>query len=128
MASRAQDTNPIRDVVVTVPKNTWDAWIAEGDAAGDTLVTGHEWVFFVSTIPVRTVPGDRVYVVSHGKLRGYSLLTRTRWCEWANKWALCRGAGAVAVTTPEPIKGFQGWRYRWWNRDAEVPFPEWRTP
>ena len=35
--------------------------------------------------------------------------------------------GAVAVTIPERVTGFRGWRRRWWERDAEVPFPGWRT-
>lgn len=43
------------------------------------------------------------------------------------EFALVRRAGAVAVTIPEPITGFRGWRYRWWPREAEVPFPDWRT-
>ncbi len=40
----------------------------------------------------------------------------------------------VVVTVPkkfgleEPIKGFRGFRYRWWKREDEQPFPEWRTP
>jgi hypothetical protein len=28
----------------------------------------------------------------------------------------------------EPIRGFQGWRYRWWEREDERPFPEWQVP
>jgi len=40
---------------------------------------------------------------------------------------LVRRNGAEAVTISDPIVGFQGWRYRWWDRSAEVPFPEWRA-
>jgi hypothetical protein len=35
--------------------------------------------------------------------------------------------GAVAVTIPERIHGFRGYRQRWWPREAEQPFPDWRT-
>jgi hypothetical protein len=42
-------------------------------------------------------------------------------------YGLVRHAGAVACTIPEPIRGFQGWRYRWWDRSVEVPFPTWMT-
>jgi hypothetical protein len=28
----------------------------------------------------------------------------------------------------EQVPGFMGFRYRWWDRSIEVPFPDWRTP
>jgi hypothetical protein len=114
----------MKDVVVTVPKWFWPEWISEGDAAGDPT-TGEEWGFSVGAKP-DVEPGDRCYVVAHGKLRGYALITRLHFdgC----KWHICRQGGAVAVTIPKPIKGFQGFRYRWWNRAEEIPFPEWMTP
>lgn len=113
------------DVVVTVPKWFWPEWIAEGDAAGDAP-SGEEWIFTVPTKPDIFV-GERVYIVSHGKLRGYPPLVKI--VETAGgKHGLIRAGGAVAVTIPDPIKGFQGYRYRWWMRQNEIPFPEWRTP
>jgi len=122
----------VPDVVVTVPKDLWPAWIAEGDAV-DEPETGEEWGFFFSTRPMKHLdvpggfpdirPGERVYVVAHGLLRGYAPLSRLQ----RNPPALGRRGGAVAVTIPEPIKGFPGWRYRWWDRAIEVPFPAWRT-
>ena len=39
--------------------------------------------------------------------------------------AQVRAGGAEAVTIPETIRGFQGYRYRWWRRYSEVPFPDW---
>lgn len=39
-----------------------------------------------------------------------------------------RAHRAEAVTIAVPAPGFRGWRYRWWRREHEVPFPEWRTP
>lgn len=112
------------DVVVTVPKGIWWDWIYEGDAVG-ARESGEEWGFFLGRaqgVPdIR--PGERVYVVAHGRLRGYSPLTRLQ----RYPLALGRRGGAVAVTIPEPIVGFRGWRYRWWERAAEVPFPRWRT-
>lgn len=110
------------DVVVTVPKWFWPEWIREGDNAGDPP-TGEEWIFYLRTKP-GVMPGDRVYVVAHGKLRGYSPLIR--WSD--NPSGLIRGDGAVAVTIPEPIKGFQGFQYRWWRKEIEIPFPDWKTP
>ena len=114
------------DVVVTVPQ--WlglDAWIAEGDPAGAPW-SGTEWAFYLGGAAPRMQPGDRVYVVCKGKLRGYAPLVRIgrtpRGC------SLVRRGGAVAVTIPEYIRGFRGFRYRWWDRAIEQPFTDWRTP
>jgi hypothetical protein len=32
------------------------------------------------------------------------------------------------MTIPEYIRGFRGWRQRWWERESEIPFPDWQTP
>lgn len=111
------------DVVVTVPQNIWEDWIAEGDAAGEPA-SGEEWGYYMGGAKPPVQPGDRVYIVACGALRGYAPLTRL--VRYEGRWVLCREAGAVAVTIPEPIKGFRGWRRRWWKREDEVPFPEWR--
>jgi hypothetical protein len=141
------------DVVVTVPKDFWYAglegiagWIAEGDAAGEPW-SGTEWLFTLGGSSPKISKGERVYVVHNNKLRGYAPLIRVDTFEdeddlagWfgdledcpprrrVGGCALVRGGGAVAVTIDEPIRGFQGFRYRWWEREAERPFPEWQTP
>lgn len=113
------------DVCVTVPKNLWSAWIAEGDAAGEAP-TGEEWGFWTSGSGVpKIVPGERVYVVSHGRLRGYAPLIRAVVRD--GRVVLVRGAKAVAVTIPKTIIGFRGWRYRFWGREEEIPFQAWKT-
>ena len=110
------------DIVVTVPKNLWIGWIYEGDAVGEPA-TGGEWGFYMGG-PVPDInPGERVYVVSHGLLRGYAPLTRLQRTD--RGYALCRKAGAVAVTIDQEIPGFRGCRYRWWDHKDERPFPEW---
>ena len=129
------------DCVVTVPQNFThpdapglrglDAWAAEGDAAGEPE-SGQEWWFTTyGPLPV-FVPGDRLYIVCEGRLRGYSPLTAVYYDESRLRngqapIAFVRRGGAVAVTIPEPIVGFRGWRARWWDRSIEVPFPDWRT-
>jgi len=120
------------DVVVTVPKNFryetsprvgLGAWIDEGDAAGSEW-TGQEWYFTIwNPSPPKIEPGERVYVVCNGKLRGYAPLIRLEVHDRAIQ--LVRGGGAVAVTLPGPVIGFRGWRYRWWDREIELPFPNW---
>lgn len=121
------------DVVVTVPmtfthpaapgKRGLAAWVAEGDPAGEPW-SGIEWEFTLGGSRPPVSPGDRVYVVCEGRLRGYAPLIRCD-CYDYRSWVLVRGGGAVAVTIDERIKGFRGWRYRWWERNQEIPFPDW---
>lgn len=114
------------DVVVTVPLAFGlRHWVEEGDPAGEPW-SGTEWGFYLGGNTPRIAPGERVYVVYNGKLRGYSPLIRI---ERVNgKFALVRGGGAVACTIDRPIRGFQGWRYRSWAYEDERPFPDWASP
>lgn len=113
------------DVVVTVPKRFWSTWLAEGDLV-DQPWTGCEWGFYFgnSRGRARIEPGERVYVVAHDRLRGYSPLTSISYGAYG--WALVRRGGAVACTLDVPVPGFRGWRYRWWDRTEERPFPSWQ--
>lgn len=115
------------DVVVTVPRGLWAGWVAEGDLPGqEAEYESHFWA--AGPIPL-VEPGDRVYIVSHGRLRGYAPLTRIEErCELRpSTRCLLRGGGAVAVTIDEPVRGFQGVRRRWWDRARERPYPDWAT-
>lgn len=114
------------DVVVTVPR--WfglEEWIAEGDPAGAPW-SGEEWHFYLGGNPPTMIPGDRVYVVFNNAIRGFAPLVRIE--RDGSRFALVRHGGAEAVTIPERVRGFQGWRYRWWDRSAEQPFPDWQNP
>lgn len=122
------------DVVVTVPQRLWQEWLDEGDLA--TGLEPAEWDgrseygFNLSARPA-IHPGERVYVVAHGWLRGYAPLLSIeddprRFGGRHGGCALVRRGGAVACTITEPIRGFQGFRYRWWAREDEIPFPGWR--
>jgi hypothetical protein len=113
------------DLVVTVPKWFWPDWIAEGDAVGEPD-TGQEWGFFVGFRAKPSInPGERLYIVAHGRLRGFAPVTRVAHTE--RGWAICRRGGAEAVTIAQMIQGFRGFRARWWDRSQEEAFPEWRT-
>lgn len=119
------------DVVVTVPKSLWSEWLEEGDLAGEPWSEEAEYHFWIPRHPLPTIElGERVYIVAHGRLRGYAPLVNTELrCKLApSRACLVRRNDAVAVTIPGPIVGFRGWRYRWWELAAEVPFPEWRSP
>lgn len=112
------------DLVVTVPKGFWRAWIAEGDAAGEAE-SGEAWAFYTGGHrPPPIGEGERLYIVAWGRLRGYALVNRVVLTIYG--YAIRRRGGAVACTLDEPVKGFRGWRYRWWERDAEAAFPDWR--
>ncbi|KKM63649.1 hypothetical protein LCGC14_1509350 [marine sediment metagenome] len=116
------------DVVVTVPKAMWREWIEEGDLPGEEArYDSHFWLG--GNLP-RIAPGERVYIVAHGKLRGFAPLVRVeRSCELRpSVGCLLRQGAAEAVTITEPIRGFQGFRYRWWSREDERPFPNWQRP
>ncbi len=122
------------DVVVTVPKDRWSAWLEEGDLAPKSnrfrpLRTPSEALWemrFGGTRLPDIRPGERVYIVSHGCLRGFAPLVSLE-SDRVDSWALIRGRGAVALTIDEEIPGFRGFRYRWWTRASEVPFPDWRS-
>lgn len=119
------------DVVVTVPMQLWVEWIDEGDLPGDDpcrspLDLEDHWGFSTSGFRPTIEVGERVYIVAHRLVRGYAPLTRLE--VNGRRVTFGRRGGAVAVTIPEPVRGFRGWRYRWWDRVAERPFPDWRNP
>lgn len=103
-------------------------------AAGEPY-TGEEWAFYTGGGRPSAEPGERLYIVAWGLLRGYAPVVRVE--RTARGWAIVRAGEAVAVTLPtqgayeapgrQPIHGFQGWRTRWWPREIEVPFPAWKT-
>lgn len=116
------------DIVVTVPQSFGlDIWIDEGDLPGQPW-SGEEWHFYMGGSPPDINAGERVYVAYKGKLRGYSPLVRVEKYGLGTSYALVRHNGAEAVTIDEPIKGFRGFRYRWWPREDEKPFLEWMKP
>ncbi len=112
------------DLVVTVPKDFWPDWIAEGDAV-DEAETGTEWSFYVGARKPSIRNGERLYIVACGRLRGYAPVTRVALAR-RGQWAICRRGGAVACTIDQEIRGFQGFRQPWWRRSDEMPFPGWQ--
>ena len=112
------------DLVGTCPKDFWEEWIAEGDAAGDPA-TGQEWEWHTAhSLAASARPGDRFYVVARGKLRGWAPIVRVE--TYPEAFAIIRAGEAVACTLPQPIPGFRGLRVRWWKREDEQPFEKWK--
>ena len=119
------------DLVGTCPKTFWEEWLDEGDCAGDTHWGARYCWNTKCTLALKINPGDRFYIVAHGKLRGYATALwklENSTCADGYAFAIIRGGGAVACTIDEPIKGFRGLRKRWWERKDEKPFPDWKTP
>ncbi|GCE15309.1 hypothetical protein [Tengunoibacter tsumagoiensis] len=115
------------DVVVTVPQSFGlDRWINEGDAAGAPW-SGEEWHFYLYGATPKMRPGDRVYIVYNGALRGFAPLVRIDYFP-GNRFGLVRHGDAHAVSIPNYMRGFRGWRYRWWDRKEEQAFPNWQDP
>lgn len=117
------------DLVVTVPQDFWLGWLAEGDLPGDPpggAFAEYDYSLRASAAPPPIEPGERVYVVAHGRLRGYAPLVRVQRLP-DGRWSLVRAGGAVACTIAEVIPGFRGARSRWWDRAIEGSFPTWRT-
>lgn len=104
------------DVLVTLPKSFGlKKWLEEGDGPEERW-TGRYYDFSVAGKPDIN-PGERVYVVYNGRLIGYAPLIYSEWD--GRRTHLIRAGGARAVTTDEHIRGFQGYRYRWWEREEE---------
>ena len=114
------------DVVVTLPISFGLAnWIDEGDPAGEPW-SGELWDFYMGGYPPQIEPGERVYVVHKRRLIGYAPLVSLD-VSSTRSYSLVRGGDAVAVTVDEEIPGFRGYRYRWWDRNLEQPFPDWKA-
>jgi hypothetical protein len=117
------------DLVGICPKTFWEEWIAEGDAADGGPWTGEEWSWYTRSRTAKKItPGDRFYVVAHGKLRGYAPVVRVEWIQDIASFAIIRHGGGVSVTIDQMVPGFRGLRHRWWDRKIEEPFPHWRIP
>lgn len=116
------------DIVVTLPKRFGIVrWVEEGDVAGE-IWSGKYYEFSIGGAP-SIEPGERVYVAYDGQLIGYAPLVERRVERTAgggHRTYLVRGGEACACTIDEYIKGFRGYRYRWWQLADERPFYDWK--
>jgi hypothetical protein len=90
------------DVVVTVPKQRWLAWLAEGDLPGDPVEESGRWDFYLGGARPPYRAGARCYVVAWGRLRGYAPMVAP---PDPGHRAIVRGGGAVACTIPGTLNG-----------------------
>lgn len=110
------------DIVVTLPQGTLPEWAAEGDLPDEPWDGKTYYVWTIGRIIPRIDVGERVYVIYQRHLIGYAPLVRIAQVA-PQRFGLIRAGGAVAVTIPQEVKGFQGYRYRWWDRSEEYSIP-----
>lgn len=135
----------MNDVVARVSRANWPAWLAEGDLAGAPW-SGREHALVVAGWP-SIDPGERVYVVVRGLVRGWAPLIRAErmLVQDVRRTALIRGGGACASTPmclfpdtcicpvawngPHPlhVRARRSFMYRHWRRIDEWLFPSWAT-
>jgi len=129
-----KERGEMADLVGTCPKDFWEDWLREGGLPESMVDLGGwtEWSWYTNhSLATHAKPGDRFYVVAHGKLRGYAPVVKVEVPPSDNpsvKYAIIRRYGAVACTIDKSIPGFRGLRIRWWKREDEKPFPDWKTP
>lgn len=109
------------DVVVSCPKAAWQTWSEQAASGLVVFDLGYR-------LPGKWNPGDRVYVVAHGRVRCWMELGKVGHDPITGQLQLVLIGQPLPVTTSEEIRGFQGARMRWWPRDQERDFPGWREP
>ena len=115
------------DLVGTCPMRRWRKWLAYG---GFTPESGKAYVWYTrSSLVTQMSPGDRFYVVAFGRLRGYAPVVKVLTLNggWFGVMWMRNPGNAVACTIDRSCIGFQGLARRWWPREDEKPFPEWRS-
>ena len=117
------------DYVATVRQGEWAEWVREQleEAPVTDLLDGTriQWLWCSRTSLMRRVlPGDRLYIVSEGRLRCRAEIHRT--ARGSNGWTCCYRRGDLEpVTVDYRIRGFRGLRRRWWPPEVERPCPDW---
>lgn len=114
------------DLVGTCPMTEWSEWLEEGDCAGDPDSGQTYWWNTRDWTAKKARQGARLYVVAHGRLRGFAIVRSVIYLEGGDI-AIVRAGSAVPVTLPDPVPGFRGLKARWWKREDEIPFPDWKT-
>ncbi len=106
------------DIIVTTPKSQMKAAAQE---AADCIAAGGGEYFRRFTRAVAVIPGDRVFYVEDGYVRGFAVVSRVEVrarpvrCEttghlWPPGTYVFMAAPSWHWIRPIPMRGFQGWR------------------
>lgn len=124
------------DLVVTIPRESWGKWIAGATEGCEEL--GNVLSDFCGIGSHSFRSADRLYIVSHDRLRGFMPETKVEYVDGA--WTISWTGGFQAVTVGAQhsrparrehtdlayIRGFHGLLERWWSRVDEFGFPDWQ--
>jgi hypothetical protein len=128
------------DIIVTTPKGQMAAAAAEAEDArkygGDTMYFRRVAMNY-AYLNIR--PGERIYYVEDGFVRGFALLDHTlsaqnpRRCdttgrEWPEGYFLFMRADSWQWIRPIPMRGFQGWHYARFEPDQVEIVGGWLDP
>lgn len=122
------------DIIVTTPKGEMQN---AADEAADVLEAGGGRYFRTFRhSPPNICPGDRVFYVEDGFVRGFASVVETvaggrRRCdttgrEWGEGFHVIMDARSWKWIAPIPMVGFRGWRY--WGRPVPATIGDWRAP
>lgn len=106
------------DIVVTIPKSEY----TNDDRETKVFEQGgYEQFWQLSMRPKQLNINDRVYFVKYGRVESSMRVTRietkaTALCDvTGRKWSGCLiYLDDLRIENIESVKGFQGFRYRWW--------------
>ena len=112
--------NPIRDIVATIPKSEYE----NDDLETQRMKHHNENQFWtMRKIPKAIGIGSRIYFVKYGMIESSMKIfkierDKEETCTTTNRvWKgnLLYMNDLQYLDNPIPCKGFQGYRYKWWN-------------
>lgn len=114
------------DIIVTTPKR--EIANAAAEAAEVIADGGGRYFRHLGRRPEKTKPGERIFYVEDGYIRGFAIILLIEYCDMkcATTGRMWTGinAGMDATTwqwiRPIPMRGFQGWRYFTAPPDMEI--------
>lgn len=106
------------DIVVTVPRKHWEAWLTLRTAPG-TMRSFH---IYGERPPANW--DDLIYVLAHRRIRCVLTIERVTPLRGGH---FIQAVMLKPVSAPGAEPGFKGWRRRWWDQRDEKDFPDWKT-
>lgn len=107
------------DIVITIPKSEYKNYDNE---IKDVLLKGHDMFWTLARIPKRLSADNRVYFVKDGEIgssmkvieinRDTSSTCETTGRTWSGKCQIVMNDYRKEAI--QNVKGFQGFRYKWW--------------
>lgn len=126
----------MRDIVVTTPKS--EMANAAKEAADCIATGGGDYFRSIRSKPTDFGPGQRVFYVEDGYIRGFAVCSEVRGdpvmrCDstgrtWGGQQFVIMPAESWKWIKPIPCKGFQGWRYSNLKPEDIQIVGDWKSP